>query len=85
MVLCFIIMTKESLPLSCNSQGIQKGMMFLFVMQVEDRRVVAEKKLISLNVQIEMLKEKCEIEKQQHHKLKVDNSRSRPRFVSWNL
>ena len=39
--------------------------------QVEDRRVEAEKKLISLQVRVETLKEKYNVEKQQNHKYKV--------------
>ncbi|XP_071109162.1 protein Spindly-A-like [Haliotis cracherodii] len=58
----------EALRMEASSHDSKGNSLFS---EVEDRRVVAEKKLISLNVQIEMLKEKCEIEKQQHHKLKM--------------
>ena len=39
--------------------------------QVEDRRVEAEKKLISLQMRCETLQEKFNVEKQQNQKYKV--------------
>ncbi|XP_067658792.1 protein Spindly-A-like [Haliotis asinina] len=58
----------EALRMEANSHDSKGNSLFS---EVEDRRVAAEKKLISQNIQIEMLKEKCELQKQQHHKLKM--------------
>ncbi|XP_046564604.1 protein Spindly-B-like isoform X2 [Haliotis rubra] len=58
----------EALRMEANSHDSKGNSLFS---EVEDRRVAAEKKLISQNIQIEMLKEKCGIWKQQHHKLKM--------------
>ncbi|KAK6176280.1 hypothetical protein SNE40_014592 [Patella caerulea] len=58
----------EALRMETNSHNKKGNSIFS---ELEDRRVEAEKRLISLRVKNETLKEKFEIEKQLHQKLKM--------------